>query len=148
MKENIKEKCDRKRNELINQYFGNLVHEAAHAMPETIDEELYSIELPKKIESEYYAFLENLLHEIAPEKKLSEILDKRLWSATFTENDRQRLENAYHDAKVITLWEKITKSNHEDVTYYKGLLQAYTEELLSWMEADFIEDIAGLPLPQ
>lgn len=53
----------------------------------------------------------------------------------------EQLEKAYKDAKIITIWEKITKSNHEDVTYYKGLLKAYTEELLSWMEIDFVEDV-------
>jgi len=51
------------------------------------------------------------------------------------------LKEARADAEKVTLWEKITKSNHEDVTYYKGLLKQYTEELLSTMIKDFIEEI-------
>lgn len=47
------------------------------------------------------------------------------------------------DATEITLWERITKSNHEDVTYYKGLLQEYTRDLLMVMREDFLEEITG-----
>lgn len=141
MENNIQTKCALKRQELIEKYFGSLIYEASHVMPETIDENRYSIDLPAKIEDEYYDFLENLLHEIAPEKDLKNILDKRHLSTIFTEDDREQLETAYNDAKIITLWEKLTKTNHKDITYYKGLLQSYTEELLEWMEVDFIEDI-------
>lgn len=141
MKDNILAKCDQKKAELIRKYFGNLVLEAAHAMPETIDEVKYPITLPAQIETEYRAFLAELLQEIAPEKSIDTILNKHQFSVTFTEDDREQLEKAYKDAKIITIWEKITRSNHEDVTYYKGLLKAYTEELLSWMEIDFVEDV-------
>ena len=40
-----------------------------------------------------------------------------------------------------TLWERVTQSNHKDVTFYKGLLQVYAEELLNCMRIDFIEDL-------
>lgn len=140
-KDTIQSRCDQKRVELLDRYFGNIVHEAAHEMPETVDESRYSMELPAKIETEYRSFLKDLLAEVAPDKDIDVILDKRYWSVTFTENDRQQLEKAYKDAKIITVWEKLTKSNHEDVTYYKGLLKEYTEELLRWMEIDFMEDM-------
>lgn len=138
----IQLKCDQKKAELLDKYFGNIVYEAVHTMPETIDESRYSMELPAKIEAEYRLFLGELLAEVAPEKNLDEILDKRHLSITFTEDDREQLEAAYKDAEIITLWEKITKSNHEDVAYYKGLLKEYTKELLKWMEIDFLEDVA------
>ncbi|MCQ2329241.1 MAG: hypothetical protein MJZ93_01620 [Paludibacteraceae bacterium] len=141
MKDTIQTRCDSKREELIDKYFGNLVYEAAHLQPEVIDESRYSMELPAKVEAEYRSFLGELLAEVAPDKNLDAILDKHHLSVTFTEDDRQQLEAAYHDAKIITLWEKLTKSNHDDVTYYKGLLKSYTEELLKWMEIDFIEDV-------
>lgn len=143
MKDNILAKCDQKKAELIRKYFSNLVHEAAHSMPETIDEAKYPMTLPAQIEAEYRAFLAELLQEVAPEKSIDTILNKHQFSVTFTEDDREQLEKAYKDAKIITIWEKITKSNHEDVTYYKGLLKAYTEELLKWMEIDFIEDVCN-----
>lgn len=49
------------------------------------------------------------------------------------------LEQAREDACQVTLWEKITRSNHEDVRYYKGLLKQYTEELLDIMVKDSSE---------
>ena len=140
-KDTIQLRCDQKRAELLDMYFGNIVQEAAHEMPETVDESRYSMELPAKVEAEYRSFLKDLLVEVAPDKDIDVILDKRYWSVTFTEDDRQQLEKAYKDAKIITVWEKLTKSNHEDVTYYKGLLKEYTEELLKWMEIDFMEDM-------
>lgn len=60
-----------------------------------------------------------------------------------TEDDREAIDAAYKDAKRITLWERITKSNHEDVTYYKGLLLEYTKDLLMVMRHDFLEEITG-----
>lgn len=138
----IQLQCAQKRAELIDKYFGNIVYEAAHTMPETIDESRYSMGLPNQIEEEYRLFLAEILHEVAPEKNIDDILDKRLFFKTFTDNDREQLEEAYKDAKIITIWEKLTKSNHEDVTYYKGLLQEYTKELLKWMEIDFLEEVA------
>lgn len=138
----IQLQCAQKRAELIDKYFGNIVYEAAHTMPETIDESRYSMGLPNQIEEEYRLFLAEILHEVAPEKKIDDILDKRLFFKTFTDNDREQLEEAYKDARIITIWEKLTKSNHEDVTYYKGLLQEYTKELLKWMEIDFLEEVA------
>lgn len=142
MKNTIQLKCEQKKAELLDKYFGNIVYDAAREMPDTVDENRYSMELPAKIEAEYRLFLGELLAEVAPDKNLDEILDKRHLSITFTEDDREQLEEAYKNAKIITIWEKITKSNHEDVTYYKGLLKEYTKELLEWMEADFVEDVS------
>lgn len=139
----IKGMCSEKREALLAKYYGNIIHEAVHDMPETIDEGKYSLEMPAKVELEYRVFLENLLQDIDPEKNINVILDKHHLSTTFTEDDREQLEEAYKDAKLITIWERITKSNHEDVTHYKGLLKAYTEELLKWMEIDFMEDIVS-----
>lgn len=140
-KEAIQLRCDQKITELLTKYFGDIVHEAAHEMPEILDDSRYSMELPAKVEAEYRSFLKDLLAEVAPGKDIDVILDKRYWSVTFTEDDRQQLEEAYKDAKIVTIWERLTKSNHEDVTYYKGLLKEYTEELLKWMEIDFVEDV-------
>lgn len=142
-KEQIKILCEDKCNELISKYFGNIAHEAVYEKPEKIEECRYSPELPGQIAREYYDFLKQLLSEIHPENQndLSAIMNKKARAMFFMEDDKQQLDDAYKDAEIITLWEKITKSNHEDVTYYKGLLKAYTAELLDWMQVDFIEDV-------
>lgn len=51
------------------------------------------------------------------------------------------IADALKEAQQQTLWEKITKTNHEDVTYYKGLLEEYTRELLFCMRHDFMEEL-------
>lgn len=142
-KEQIRNICADKRRELIDKYFGNLAYEAAYEKPEEIDESRYSLELPRQIGHEYYDFMKLLLDEICPgnHKKLGEIMNKKALVLSYTADDKLQLDEAYKEAKIVTLWEKITKSNHEDVTYYKGLLKSYTEELLDWMQVDFIEDV-------
>ena len=58
-------------------------------------------------------------------------------------DDREAIDHAYKDATRRTLWEKNTKSNHKDVTFYKGLLKEYTEDLLMCMRFVFLEEITG-----
>lgn len=133
--------CLQKQNELIDKYFGNLVHEAAIERPETIGD--YTPDLPKAIESEYYDYLKGLWAELNPDAsvRFEDIINKRHISELATQDDREGLKYAYDDAKRITLWERLTKSNHEDVTYYKGLLKEYAKELLDCLRCDFIEDV-------
>ena len=71
------------------------------------------------------------------------MLEEQKLRQLMTDDDREGIDAAYKDASTITLWEKITKSNHEDVTYYKGLLLEYTKELLMIMRIDFLEEITG-----
>lgn len=135
--------CKKKEQELIETYFGNLVQEAALIRPETIEE--YSKDLPLKIEAEYKAFLEKLWEESAPEelKGTPLVLEEQTLRKLMTDDDRELIDEAYKDAIEQTLWERITKSNHKDVTYYKGLLQEYTRNLLMVMREDFLEEITG-----
>lgn len=135
--------CEKKQNQLLNKYFGNLVHEAAIERPETIGE--YTKDLPLKIEVEYRTFLEDLWQEYVPAelKGMPLVLEEQKLRKLMTDDDRELIEPAYKDATKITLWERITKSNHEDVTYYKGLLLEYTRDLLMTMCQDFLEEITG-----
>ena len=139
-KTQIRELCIKKEKELLEKYFGNIVNEAAHEQPECIGE--YDKELPLRIESEYKEFLRTLWQETAPNapRTLEEILDKHRWRQIMTDDDREAVDNAYKDAMKQTLWERITHSNHKDVTYYKGLLMEYTRELLLCTRCDFLED--------
>ena len=139
----IKDLCREKEQELLEKYFGNLVHEAAIEMPETIGK--YTKDLPLKIEAEYRAFLEGVWEQYAPAelKGTPLVLEERKLRKLMTDDNREEIDAAYKDAATITLWEKITKSNHEDVTFYKGLLHEYTKELLMIMRIDFLEEITG-----
>ena len=71
------------------------------------------------------------------------VLEEQKLRKLMTDDDREMIEPAYKEATERTLWERITKSNHEDVTYYKGLLQEYTRDLLMVMRQDFLEEITG-----
>lgn len=139
----IEKLCIEKEHELLNKYFGNLVKEAAIERPETIGE--YTKDLPLKIEAEYWVFLEELWKEHAPDelKGTPLVLEEQKLRKLMTDDDRELIEEAHKDAIEQTLWERITKTNHKDVTYYKGLLQEYTRDLLMVMRHDFLEEVTN-----
>lgn len=141
--EQIKELCKEKELELLDKYFGNLVKEAALERPETIGE--YTKDLPLKIEAEYRVFLEELWKDYAPEelKGTPLVLEEQKLRKLMTDDDREGIDIAFKDATERTLWERITKTNHKDVTYYKGLLKEYTCDLLLVMREDFLEEVTG-----
>lgn len=142
-KQLVENLCKEKEQELLNKYFGDLVIEAAIEQPETIGE--YTKDLPLKIEAEFRAYLEELWKKYAPEELKGKPLafDENKLRLLMTDDDREGIDAAYKDATKQTLWERITKTNHKDVTFYKGLLQEYTRELLMVMRLDFLEEITG-----
>lgn len=133
--------CKEKEQELIVKYFGNIVKEAAVDRPETVGD--YTQDLPLRIEAEYKEFLEKLWKAYAPKELNGQplVLEERKLRELMTEDDREGVCNAYKDAKERTLWERITKTNHKDVTYYKALLKEYARELMFVMREDFMEGI-------
>ena len=139
----IEKLCKSKENELMEKYYGNLVKEAALEQPETIGE--YTKDLPLKIEAEYRIYLEGLWKEYAPEelKGAPLVFEEKKLRQLMTDDDKELIDEAHKDATEQTLWERITKTNHKDVTYYKGLLQEYTRDLLMVMREDFLEEITG-----
>ena len=141
MKTEIERRCEEKADSLLKQYFGNLVKEAAIECPETIGE--YDLELPLRIEAEYRNYLKELWEEIAEDdqRTIDDLLNQKQLRNKMTEDDREGIAYAYRDAQRRTLWERITKTNHKDVTYYKGLLEEYTRELLFCMKHDFLEEV-------
>lgn len=142
-KEILEKYCKEKENQLLEKYFGNLVREAALERPESIG--MYLKDLPLKIEAEFKAYLEELWKEYAPQELKGKplVFDEQKLRLLMTDDDREGVDAAYKDATKQTLWERITKTNHKDVTYYKGLLQEYTRELLMVMRLDFLEEITG-----
>lgn len=135
MEGKIEIRCKEKEQELLDKYFPN---GAGYSKSETIGE--YTKDLPLKIESEFREYLAELWNEYS-ETPL--VLEENKLRWLMTEDDREAVDAAYDDAKRITLWERITKTNHEDVTYYKGLLFKYTKDLLMIMHHDFLEEITG-----
>lgn len=140
----IQTQCRDKADELLNKHFGNLIHEAAIERPEEIGD--YNLELPRQIEEEYYVYLKALWVEIAPSSSPSfeEVIDKKYLSDRMTDDDREIIPLAYHKAITRTWLERLTKTNHKDVTYYKDLLKRYTEDLLTALRCDFVEDVKKL----
>ena len=114
----IESQCRTKAEELLQYYFGNLVKEVAIEQPETIGD--YSPNLPKQSEAEYYDYLKSLWAEIRPSGSASfeEIIDKKRLSDLMTDDDCEIIPPAYDAAMHRNLWERITKTNHKDVTYY------------------------------
>lgn len=141
--EQLEELCKSKEQELLEKYFGNLVAEAAIVRPETIGE--YTKDLPLKIEAEYRTFIEEQWKGHAPGdlKGTPLVLEEQKLRKLLTDDDRELIEDAHKDATELTLWERMTKTNHKDVTYYKGLLEEYTRDLLMVMREDFLEEITG-----
>lgn len=142
-KELVEKYCKEKEVQLLDKYYGNLVNEAAKERPETIGE--YTKDLPLKIEEEYKVFLEGLWKEYAPEELRTTplVFDEQKLRKLMTDDDKEGVDAAYKDATEQTLWERITNTNHKDVTYYKGLLKEYTRDLLMLMRHDFLEEITG-----
>lgn len=140
-KQEIENLCLKKQEELMDKYFGNLVREAALIRPETIGE--YTPDLPERIETEFYDYLKGLWGKIdtSNSRSFEEIINRRHIREIVTEDDREGTNAAYTKASRRTLWERITKSNYKDVTFYKGLLKVYTKELLDSLSSDFIEDV-------
>ena len=138
----IEDRCYGKAKELLTKYFGDFATISGVVKPETL-ENIYTDELPRKIAEEFRAFLAGLWSEIAPEgaKSFDEIMNRKRSIDLIHDDYDDFLPSARLSAETITLWEKITKTNHKDVTYYKGLLKQYTEELLETMAEDFLEDV-------
>lgn len=138
-KEEIAKLCKEKELDLLDKYFGNLDKEAIIERPETIGE--YEKELPLKIEAEFKEYLLGIWKEINPDKEC--VFEEQKLRELMTEDDREGIEYAYKDAVEQTIWERITQTNHKDVSYYKVLLKEYTQELLMCMRLDFLEEITG-----
>lgn len=135
-------RCRKKAEELIEKYFPNFIRESAISKPEMLALE-YNDDLPHRVEAEFRGWLSDLWAEIAPDgsKQFEEIMNLHLSMSMVDASYIPHLKDARENAVRITLWEKITKSNHEDVTYYKGLLKQYTEEQLNTMIKDFLGDV-------
>lgn len=135
--------CEEKVRQLMDKYFPDFIHEAAYVRPESLSEQ-YNNDLPRKIEEEYREWLRQKYKLIKKEggHPFAHIINR--------EGERGRVDNTYlneylpeakRDAQIHSLWERITRTNHGDVTYYKDLLRIYSRELLESLTQDFLEDL-------
>ena len=134
--------CWAEYNSLLDKYFGE-IHKEAAARQGTLDER-FTDQLPEKVAGEFRSFLEKVWKENAPEgaKTFDKMMGADKAIELTKEEFRDYLKKAREEAQAVSLWEKITRSNHEDVTNYKGLLKQYTEELMRVMLQDFLLDAA------
>lgn len=141
-KNDIEKNCRRFANELLDEYFPNFAHEAAVERPEKLAIQ-YNDSLPHRIGEEFRIHLYDLWIQHRPlgGKPFDEVMNLERSIKMVDASYVSYLKDARENAEKITFWELITKSNHKDVTYYKGLLKQYTEELLDVMLKDFMGDI-------
>ena len=134
--------CQEKADELLEKYFPDFIYDAAQNRPEELSVE-YNEELPYKVEKEFLEYLAGLWEDYSSQsdKSFDEIMNRHLNLLMVDAEYVPELKAAREKAEQISLWEKITQSNHEDVTYYKGLLRQYTRELLKVTVKDFVEDL-------
>lgn len=141
-KEEIEIRCYEKAQELLDKYFPNFIEDAAVTKPELLTEE-YNMELPAKVAEDFRDWLAGVWEEFRSEvqKPFDKVLNLKRSMEITGSSYVPYLSDALEEAKTVTFWEKLTKTNHEDVTFYKGILKQYTEELLQVMIKDFMADI-------
>lgn len=136
MENEIEILCRDKERRLLDKYFNNEIQ--IHNVSKTLS--AYTLDLPIKIEAEFREYLEKLW------KRYSDtplVLEEQELRRLLTKSKREALDLAYANAQKITLWERISQSNHSDVASYIALLHEYTQELLMIMRLDFLEEITG-----
>lgn len=134
--------CREKADELLERYFPDFINEAAVIRPEKLAA-AYHDDLPREVQQAFREWLASLWEEIAPAgaKSFPEIMNLHKSMQMVDISYVPYLKEAREKAEKITLRERITRTNHKDVTFYKGLLKQYTEELLQTMIQDFMGDV-------
>lgn len=133
MKNKVEILCRDKEREMLEKYFPL----------ESFDSEeigSYGKDLPLQVEAEFREYLSKLWAEYSDEPL---VLEEQKLRSLMTESDIEAIDIAYEAANRVTLLERITGSNHEDVNHYKSLLRQYTKKLIMIMRIDFLEEITG-----
>ena len=139
-KQQIAQQCNRQVRMLMKKYFGNLINDALLRRPEMLSDE-YALTLPEKIEQEYRSFLSELWDHIDDSRTFEQVMDKQYVRMSIDHEYRSKLQTAYANAKHISYWEQLSRTNYRDVNRYKGILRDYVEAILRHMTDDFLEDI-------
>jgi hypothetical protein len=137
MKEESIVRCWAKIDELLDSHFP-----AVSPDEEVLDSKL-NINLPLEIAAEMKDFLSVLWEEENQDgtgKTLDEIMGAGRLNELTYESYLELLKKSEHDALKITLWEKITKTNHEDIIAFRSILRSCTREILETMVKDFLNE--------
>lgn len=100
----------------------------------------YTIDLPLLIAAEMHDYIEDLWETNGDGRSLNELMGAGRLNQITYESYLEKLRETMHDALKITLWEKITKTNYQDVAVYKGILKECTKEILETMITDFLNE--------
>lgn len=119
-RQSIEDHCYGKIKELLYKYFGDFAIVSGVEKPERL-EEIYTDGLPGKIADEFRRYLSGLWEEIAPAgaKSFDKVMNLHCSIDVIKADYGDYLPSARLSAETVTLWERITKTNHKDVTFYK-----------------------------
>ena len=133
--------CWERYTSLLKENFGDLAETAAYERPESPAPH-YTLDLPERIADQYRDFLQGLWKENAPKDAptFEEIMNAKKIAELAKARYEEDLMAAEKDARKVSAWEKITASNHKDVTHYVGLLKDCTEDTLKGLMNDFLMD--------
>jgi hypothetical protein len=124
-------------DELLNRHFPPI-----DPANEVLDPKL-NINLPLDIAVEMKDYLCSLWEEEqqnGAEKTFEEIMGAGRLNQITYENYLDLMKKAEKDALKITLWEKITKTNYEDIATFRSILRSCTSEILEMMVRDFLNE--------
>ena len=132
----IKVQCWNKINELLEKHFGSTLGEN-----EVLDAR-YTLDYPFTVASEMEEYLVSLWSEIGHTsgKTIEEIMGAGRLSSLTYDSYLDMLKEAQADASRITLWEKIAKTNHDDVMVFKSIMKSCTKDILELMVKDFLNE--------
>ena len=130
----VKILCWNKIDELLKEHF-------ASTSSEVLDPR-YTLDYPLKVAAEMKNYLADLWaaegHQSG--KAFEDLMGAgRLNNITY-ESYLDMIKAAQKEALKITLWEKITHTNHEDVMIFQSILRSCTREILELMVKDFLNE--------
>ena len=129
--------CWAKIDELLERHFPEISPDE-----EVLDSQL-NINLPLEVATEMKDFLSVLWAEMGQKgtgKTFEEIMGAGRLNELTYESYLDLLKKAEKDALNITIWEKITKTNHEDIVAFRSILRSCTREILKLMVKDFLNE--------
>ena len=129
--------CWAKIDELLERHFPEISPDE-----EVLDSQL-NINLPLEVATEMKDFLSVLWDEMGQNgtgKTFEEIMGAGRLNELTYESYLDLLKKAEKDALNITIWEKITKTNHEDIVAFRSILRSCTREILELMVKDFLNE--------
>lgn len=134
LSDTIRQQCWAKYNQLLDTHFTDDPRNTEFLSGS------YTIDLPLLIAAEMRNYIDALWEANGDGRSLNDLMGAgRLTRITY-ESYLDRLRETMQDALQITLWEKITNTNYQDVAVYKGILKECTKEILETMITDFLNE--------